>query len=239
MTSLEEIGIVLGQFDWPTIVTATATAVLAVLTGSYVRLTKKILSAQSDPCVVVTVVHDEHRATMLQLVAKNIDSGMAHDIRFEFNYPIPARAFGVAEADAKDSTTMTDGPFISGIPALGPGDVRKVDWGQFGGLQKALGGRKIVATCRFKKDGKEMPPTKCPLEVESFLGTVASESIEARVVKSLDSISKDLGHIASGYKKVKIELFNPDAGFDSRVQSTPPAASPNPPPPPTGSPPAN
>lgn len=106
---------------------------------------------------------------MLQLVAKNIGSGMAHDVRFEFNHPIPARAFRVTEAEAMESTPMTDGPFISGIPALGPGDVRKVDWGQFGGLQKALAGRNIIATCRFKKDGKEMPPTKCPLEVEFLL----------------------------------------------------------------------
>jgi hypothetical protein len=51
--------------DWSAWVTALATLVLAVLTFVYVRLTKKILDAQSDPCVILTVVHDEDRTTIL------------------------------------------------------------------------------------------------------------------------------------------------------------------------------
>jgi len=48
---------VMAGLDWSAWVTALATLVLAILTFVYVRLTKKILDAQSDPCVVLTVVH--------------------------------------------------------------------------------------------------------------------------------------------------------------------------------------
>lgn len=197
---------ILSSMDWSAWVTAIATVVLAVLTSVYVRLTKKILSAQSDPCVILTVVHDEDRPTILQLVARNIGTGLAHDVRFEFSHPIPARAFGLSVQNAQHAAEMTDGPLIKGIPALGPGESRKIVWGQFGGLKAAIGDSKIVATCRFKKNGSEMPPTSCPLDVESFSGTLVAESPLAKSAKELEKMSKELQHFASGYCKLKVEI---------------------------------
>lgn len=149
-------------------VTSIATLILALLTFIYVRLTGKILSSQTDPFVILTVVHDEDRPSILQLVAKNVGSGLARDIRFEFLQPIPFKAFGLTIENSKKAGIMTEGPFINGIPALGPGECRKMDWGQFGGLKASIGESKIIATCRFKKNSKEMEPVICPLDVESF-----------------------------------------------------------------------
>jgi hypothetical protein len=84
---------VVRSFDWSVGITAGASIVLCVLTFVYVRLTSKILSIQSDPCVILTVVSDEERPTLLQLVARNIGTGLAHDINFEFSRPLPSRAF--------------------------------------------------------------------------------------------------------------------------------------------------
>lgn len=197
---------IISSLDWSAWVTAFATLVLAILTFVYVSLTRKILSTQSDPCVVLTVVHDEDRSTILQLVAKNVGTGLAHDVRFEFSHPIPAKAFGLTADKAKKAEDMTDGPLITGIPALGPGESRKIDWGQFGGLVAAIGDTKIVATCRFKKNGKEMPPTKCPLDIESFSGTVATESPAAESARELKKISTEIHHLTSGFRKLKIEI---------------------------------
>lgn len=194
--------------DWSAWVTAVATIVLAVLTFVYVRLTGKILSTQSDPCVILTVVHDEERATILQLVARNVGTGLAQDIRFEFSRPLPTRAFGLSKDDVKKTTVMADGPLIDGIPALGPGECRKIDWGQYGGLIAALGNNPIIATCKFKKDGKNMPPTKCPLDVTSFVGTVAVESSLAKAARELEKLSKSIQHLASGFHKLKVEVVS-------------------------------
>lgn len=194
------------SLDWSAWVTALATLVLALLTFIYVNLTRRILSAQSDPCVVLTVVHDQERATILQLVAKNVGTGLAHDVRFEFSCPIPANAFGLSAEGAKEAEPMNDGPLIKGIPALGPGESRKIDWGQYGGLVAAIGDSKIVATCRFKKNGKEMPPIECPLDVESFAGTVAVETPAAISARALEKISKEIHHLASGFHKLKVEI---------------------------------
>ena len=192
--------------NWSAWITASATVILAILTFVYVKLTRKILSSQSDPCVVLTVVHDETRSTVLQLVAKNVGTGLAHDVRFEFSHPIPAKAWGISAEKSKEPKLMKNGPLINGIPALGPGESRKIDWGQFGGLKAAIGDSKITATCRFKKNGKEMPPILCPLDVESFWGTVAAETPSAKTAKEIEKISQTVQHLASGFKRLRVEI---------------------------------
>ncbi len=194
--------------NWSPWVTAVATIVLAVLTYCYVRLTGKILATQSDPCVILTVVPDDDRPTVLQLVARNVGTGLAHDIRFEFSRLLPARAFGLTESEANEVQEMKDGPLIDGIPALGPGECRKIDWGQYGGLMAALGNEPIVATCKFKKDGKEMRLTQCPLEVASFVGTVAVESSAAKMVKELEKLSKSVETLGSGFRTLKVDVVS-------------------------------
>lgn len=101
---------------------------------------------------------------------------------------------------------MTEGPLINGIPALGPGECREINWGQYGGLKEAIGDRNIIATCRFKKDSKEMPPITCPLDVESFYRTVATESPASKTAKELGKISESIGQFTSGSHKLKVEI---------------------------------
>ena len=62
---LDVIAAISRSIDWGTWVTAVATVVLALLTFMYVRLTKRILENQSNPCVIVSVIHDDERATVL------------------------------------------------------------------------------------------------------------------------------------------------------------------------------
>ena len=196
------------SLDWSAWVTAIATLVLAGLTFRYVLLTRKLLEVQSDPCVIISVVHDEDRPTFLQLIVKNIGTGLAHDISFKFSKPIPARAFGIDEKNAKDAELMDRGPLIDGIPALGPGETRKLTWGQYGGLQKALGDEPIIATCYFKKNDKSMRPINCKLDIKSFEGTDANEKTSVKIAKEIGKISKNIEHLASGSKKLKIEVVD-------------------------------
>ena len=198
--------------DW---ITALATLTLAFLTYVYVRLTKNILEVQSDPCVIVVVRHDDDRSSVLQLVITNIGSGVARDVRFELSRPLPKQAWGLNPEKANPAETMTDGPLINGIPALGPGETRKTDWGQFGGLKAAIGGSPIVVTCKCKKGNKEMEPVECPLEIDSFVGTVAAESPASKIASNLEKLEKNIGHIVSGFKKLHVEVVSMPENDDS------------------------
>lgn len=192
--------------DWSAWVTAIATLVLALLTFVYVRITRKILESQSDPCIIVSVIHDKDRPSILQLVAKNIGNGLAHDISFKFSKPLPHKAWGIEIDKAKIAEEMKYGPFILGIPALGPGEERKVDWGQYGGLLKNIGEQQITATSYFKKNGKKMKPIISYLDVKSFEGTNASETPVAKVAKHIEELSKEISYFSTGFRKLHVKV---------------------------------
>jgi hypothetical protein len=142
----------------------------------------------------------------MQLVVKNIGNGLAHDISFKFSKPLPNHAWGITTDNAKDAEEMKDGPLILGIPALGPGEERKIDWGQYGGLMKNIGEKPITATSYFKKNGKKMNPVSSYLDVKSFEGTNASESPAAKIAKHIEGISKEINHISTGFRKPQIRV---------------------------------
>jgi hypothetical protein len=92
---IKELGALLQAADWATVATTVSTVILAILTAIYVNLTRKILQAQADPCVIVSVVNDKVRPTLLMLVIRNVGAGLAKDIFFELSRDIPQQAYGL------------------------------------------------------------------------------------------------------------------------------------------------
>ena len=109
---------------------------------------------------------------------------------------------------------MDSGPLIEGIPALGPGDKRKIDWGQYGGLLKYIGGEPIIATCKFKSNGnngKYLKPVICKLDVKSFERTTAADTEYLKHVSTeLKRIADNIDHLATGSKTLKVEFVEKD-----------------------------
>jgi hypothetical protein len=166
--------------------------VLAALTGVYVFQTRRLVCAQTYPNVIVYTDHENDRATIIQIVIKNVGFAVAKEVSFSLSRPIPARAFGFEGDSAEPAQPMDSGPLINGIPALGPGSERRIDWGQYGGLKRALGDELVFVTCKFVHGTKILPPTHHILEVESYAGTNASPSEAARVARSLEEIQRKL-----------------------------------------------
>jgi len=182
--------------DWTQFGMLGFTALLSVLTGVYVWLTHRLLRSQTDPCVIAYVRHDESRPSTLLIVVENIGKGLARDIRFESSLAIPNRAFGIDVQSAQTAETMKSGPLVHGIPALGPGDSRRLVWGQCGGLSKAIGDAVIYVTCCFKSQDKRSHRTECAFDIKSFVGTDLVDSDGAR------QCAKELKRLADGAFKM-------------------------------------
>ena len=133
----------------------------------------------------------------MQIVIENIGRGPANDVTFKSSRPIPAKAWGVSPGDATEATTMTDGPLITGIPSLGPGDARKIAWGQYHGLKAALGDDVIELVCRYKGRGRRIHKTLSKLDVRSFAATDAVSSDAAKISAALERIAKAAETFAS------------------------------------------
>lgn len=175
---------------------AMAASVSALLAALYTWLTFRLLRAQGEPNVVLYVRHDESRPSVLQIVIENLGRGLATDLSFHASRPIPRKAWGLSEAEIRQEEAMTTGPLIDGIRTLGPGDSRKIAWGQYYGLTKALGDEPLVVTCEYKHGKRRMRPVTAVLDVRSFAETDAVGSEAERVIKELQRIAESLSRIA-------------------------------------------
>lgn len=147
----------------------------------------------SDPHVIVYVKHDRDRPTLLLLVIENIGRGVAYGVRFELSRRIPRFARGIAPTGKrKELEEMMEGPLISGVSALAPGEQRVITWGQYGGLRDALGRNPVQVRALFEggwpiRTGHQVESV---LEVTSFEHTDAAESPAQAQAKQLERIAR-------------------------------------------------
>ena len=193
-----------------------ATVGLVAVSVGGVMVSYFLLRSHVDPAVVVYTAHDERRPSLLIIVIENVGASPAYDVRFDLSRPIPQNAWGI-EGLQKDEEVvpMREGPLVDGVPVLGPGDRRVLNWGQYGALEEVLGDEPVKISARFESrrsfpwDPTEHVSTSV-LEVRSFLATDASEPPDLRGVKALEKISKDLSSIRSSLHAAASILQKPD-----------------------------
>lgn len=181
-----------------TVALAALTAVLAIYTRNLFLEARKTREHETNPNVIITAVHDEDRPTIILLVIRNIGNGLALDIKFRPSREIKL-CFGLDE-DAPDIDPITDGPLIHGIPSLGPGETRTIDWGQPGGLLHELQHDHITILVEYLNSSKKLLHQECKIDIASFLGTAANPSSQTRTVTALENISKTLQAIRNAHK---------------------------------------
>lgn len=198
---------------WITVV-AVAVAVGSVLV-SYL-----VFRAAVDPCVIVYATPDVRRPSIILLIIENTGRSLAKNVTFELSRPLPSHAFGFLP-DPPLAKEMTEGPLISGIPALGPSAKRVITWGQFGGLYKALGDAAVDVTARYQSGHfdpfhRRAHETVSPLEVASLFGTDASTAPETKAANELAKIAKTLDHVSTGFKRLSVQVETLPEYLDSQ-----------------------
>ena len=181
------------QVPFWTAIAALAASATALVTIAYTYFTMRLVQAQAEPKVIVYVRHDIDRPSILLLVIENIGRDIARSVTFKSSRAIPAKAFGI-EGPAGPPQVMTDGPFLVGIPSLGPGDSRIITWGQYGGLAAAIGTTPISLEYTYQH-GRRSLTGATALEVQSFANTDASDRpavASARALKDLAASAKQI-----------------------------------------------
>ena len=199
------------QLPWTELGIFWISVVLALITVTATVINYLFFRSQIDPEVIVYVTPDERRPSAILLIIENIGHGLAKDVSFSFSKQIPQKAFGFEDAPIPKS--MDDGPFITGIPALGPGSKRVITWGQYGGLFKGIGNDVINVSITYKSDRiipfwKRIHKTICPIDIKSFEGTDASDkNWDKKTADQLEVIAKLLKQAVSGNRSLKIEII--------------------------------
>lgn len=183
------------QVPFWTAVAALGASVTALVTIIYTYFTACLVQAQAEPKVIVYVRHDADRPSLLILVIENIGRDIARSVIFKPSRPIPAEAFGIAGPNGQ-LKTMTQGPFVVGIPSLGPGDSRVITWGQYGGLAHAIGPTPIELEYTYKHGRRKLSGFTA-LEVTSFANTDASTRPAVASAQALKDIANSMKQIVN------------------------------------------
>jgi hypothetical protein len=187
-------------------VVAIATVVYAVLTWQLVSETRRMRRAQTEPRVAVFFEPLEHLVMFGHLRVRNIGLGPAYDVRFRI------RSEGSTTGGEMLIADFCKTKFLErGMGYLGPGQELVSGFTRFpDGYEE-----KIKAILRVEVTYKSSVSTWhsdeyrvdfSEIEGTARLGNPPLHSI----AKVLESIQKDVHRVASGFQRVKVDVFDND-----------------------------
>lgn len=185
-------------------VVAVATVVYAVLTARLVRETERLRAAATEPALEVTYRSNDEAMSLLDIVIKNIGSGPAYDIRFEFTADTSSPG---AEALLKPLRELKS--FQSGLNVLLPGQEFSSFWTdireQFDSKVKTV--VSVSTTCK-SANGDEYGRTHTidlsELQGVARLGTPPLLAIS----RSLKKVQDDLHKLVNGSQRIRVDAFS-------------------------------
>jgi hypothetical protein len=203
--------------DWPNAnsgaFTVLFTAVVAVATVFYVRLTRALVAetrrmrkVQTEPQVTVRVESSEKWISMAMLVIENIGGGPAFDLKLA---SIPDFV-GI-----KDRPLSQFGPFKHGVRVLTPGQkistllVNLVD--RVGELEDPAGPLSLTVKAEYRGTLGEKYESSFPID---FLHMIGSRSFGKpplhAIAGSLDEIQKELSRFGGGTRRLQVIAYSPE-----------------------------
>lgn len=176
----------------------------------YTWLTFRLVRAQNEPKVIVFTHYDHDQPTLLIIRIANIGRDIATDVCFSASRPIPVHAYGLSVESAREEAAkggkqaefLSNGPLVDGIPALGPGDVRDIVWGQYGGLMHAVGAEPIEMRFSYRHGRRRLRGVGL-LDVRSYTSTGGAESRAAAIADSVEDVATAAKVIAVEAKEIR------------------------------------
>lgn len=170
---------------------ATICISLATLMITYVLFNK-----QQDAEIIVYIAPSQVNYQCIDLVVENIGNGLARNVSFTTDKPIPKSAFGFEQGGGNDITMFDDGVFINGIAYFFPKEQRRFLWGQYHALNEALEDGKLNITVQYssKRFGglcMKKHTTTSLLDIATFRYVSASNKSIA-LLKKVESLREEI-----------------------------------------------
>lgn len=183
-----------------------ATVVYAVLTAILVVETRKLRQAQTEPRIEITVDALDFAVNIVRLCVRNIGEGPAKNVKFE-----PAVIDGGEAAENLLEEFLSPNFFQTGLRYFGPGQYRFSGYTQTNKdfeakASSSLSFKVTYESVTEKKYVEEIVVDMAELRGRYQLGKPNLYSI----AKSMEKIQKDLHHITTGFKRVKVDGYDSD-----------------------------
>ncbi len=197
-----------------TAVVTLSTVIYAVLTGFLVSETRKMREVQTEPKIHITIESFEFAIHIIRLNIQNIGLGPASDLQFS-----PSVITG-GESAAKLLGEFTESNFFkTGLRHFGPGQNIYSTYTQTtedfeGKSSSILSFRLSYKSATGKKYTDEIILDMSELKGRYQLGKPNLYSM----AQSLEKIQKDIGHVVSGFKRVKADVYSSEDRKEEREE---------------------
>lgn len=189
-----------------TAVVTLATVVYAALTAILVAETRKLRQAQTEPRIEITVDALDFAVNIVRLCVRNIGEGPAKNVKFE-----PSVIDGGEVAENLLTEFLSPNFFKTGLRYFGPGQFRFSGYTQTNEDFEAKASSALCFKVSYesvtdKKYVEEIVVDMAELRGHYQLGKPNLYSI----AKSMEKIQKDLHHITTGFKRIKVDSYDTD-----------------------------
>ena len=181
-----------------------ATVIYAWLTAKLVNETRRMREAQTEPSLQVVYRNREEWINLLDVAVRNIGLGAAYDISFEIR----------AELKVGDKNDLVDslgklGCFAKGLVYLGPNQEFTSFWTNLMDGQASKLDTRVFIHCRYRSATGVQYESRCVLDLSEIKGiSRIGEPPLLKIAKQLESIGKDLNHLTTGFKRLRIDAFS-------------------------------
>lgn len=197
-----------------TAVVTLSTVVYAILTGILVSETRKMREVQTEPKIHITLESFDFAIHIIRLNIQNIGLGPASNLTFQ-----PSVIAG-GESAEKLLTEFTGSNFFkTGLRHFGPGQNVYSTYTQT--TQDFEG--KSASVLSFKIEYKSATGKKYSDEIIIDMSEIKGRYQLGKpnlyaIASSLEKLQKDVGHIVSGFKRVKADVYSSDDRKEEREE---------------------
>lgn len=176
-----------------------ATVVYALLTWHLVSETKKLRKAETDPNLSIFLEPEEQWISLMDLVIQNNGRGAAYDINFQIT---PDFEYGKGEY-------LSSLPFMQTIKYMAPGQRLKFFLASAVEVLPRATGKAFKITASYKNATGQTFQEEFNLDFEHFRGMhKIGEPPIYKIANTLEKFQKDWDHVVSGFKRLKVEVWN-------------------------------
>ncbi|MGH8856650.1 MAG: hypothetical protein ACREXG_01240 [Polaromonas sp.] len=184
-------------------VVTVATVIYAWLTAKLVNETRRMREAQTEPHIQVTYRTRDEWINLLDVAVRNIGLGPAYDITFQLR----AEHIGDGTNDLVDSLGKL-GCFSNGLAYLGPNQEFSSFWTSLMDGHASKLDTRVLVNCRYRSATGTRYEIQCVLDLSELKGiSRIGEPPLLKIGKQLESMAKDLNHLTTGFKRLKVDGF--------------------------------
>ena len=179
-----------------------STVVYAILTWRLVSETRKLREVQTEPKIHITLNSLDFLISLTRLKIENIGSGPARNLKI-----IPSTVSGGESAQRLIEDLTRSNFFKTGLRHFGPG---QIIYSLYTDMRKDFEGKSasvLSFKLHYENDFGKKYEDEIIIDMSEMKNDYRFQPHLYKIAQSLEAIQKDIHHISTGFRKLKVNIY--------------------------------